>query len=241
MAAKTKVQEINTTHCNLCNRKSKSVFCNLGISELDQINQHKVSLSFKKGEEIFKENTYPKGLFCIDKGKVKIIQTGLDGREQILHFAKESDIMGYRAILGDDKYSCSAIAMEDSSICFIPTETFKNLVEKNSSLAVQVIHLLTKELKESETKITNIAQLSVKERISQSIWNLKECYGFEEDNKSLNIQISREELANISGTTRETATRALLELKEDRIVDLIGKKIIILNFELLLQSAKIFL
>ena len=86
------------------------------------INQSKRWQIFEKGETIFQEAAAPKGIFCIEKGKVKVSQLGLDGKDQILHLAKDGDVMGYRATLSGDIYSCSATAIEQSHICFIPKD-----------------------------------------------------------------------------------------------------------------------
>ena len=94
-------------------------------------------------------------------------------------------------------------------------------------LSFQILQLLARELKESETKTTIIAQSNSRDRIIQSLNLLIDCYGFESDGKTIDVIVSREELANLSGTTRETATRVLTELKEENWIDLDHKKIII--------------
>ncbi len=226
--------------CTNCNVRFKSIFCELNSDEAQLLDIAKKCIRHKKGESIFHEGTYPRGLYCVFNGKIKVTQIGVDGKEQIVHLAKNADVMGYRAILGGDKYSCSAVALEDSLLCFIPKDVFLSLVEKNSKVALQVIHLFSKELKDAEKKITSIAQRPVKERIAQSLLLLKECYGLEKDDCTINISITREEIANISGTTRETAIRILFELKEDKIIDLPGKKIKILRPDALHRIANVF-
>jgi CRP-like cAMP-binding protein len=194
----------------------------------------------EKGGTVFQEGSYPGGLYCVDNGKIKIVQLGIDGKEQILHLAKNGDVMGYRAILSGDKYSCSAIALEDSALCFIPKEVFQSMVKDNSNIALHLIHLFSRELKDAERKITTIAQRPVKERLAQSILLLKESYGFEKDGMTIHIVITREEIANIAGTTRETAIRFLSEFNQDKIIELTGKKIKILQLKNLCEVANLF-
>ena len=225
--------------CNNCVQGSKSIFCALKTEELELINQSKRCQIFEKGETIFQEAAAPKGIFCIEKGKVKVSQLGLDGKDQILHLAKDGDVMGYRATLSGDIYSCSATAIEQSHICFIPKDVFISLVEKNSKLALQIIHLFSKELKKIETNLTKITQRPVKERIAQSLLLLKNKYGVEADEATINITIKREEIANMAGTTRETATRVLYHLQENNVIELLGKKIKIINFKILINEANI--
>ncbi len=231
--------EDSNSICQQCAKNSKSILCVLKGEELEIVNQLKRYLTFEKGEVIFGEGAMPKGIYCIEKGKVKISQLGLDGKDQILHLAKDGDVMGYRATLSGDLYSCSATAIEKSFVCFIPKEVFISLVEKNSKLALQIIYLFSDELKKIETNLTKITQRPVKERIAQGLLLLKNKYGLEADESTLNIIIKREELANMAGTTRETATRVLYHFQEEGIIELEAKKIKILDFRKLIQEANI--
>jgi CRP/FNR family transcriptional regulator, polysaccharide utilization system transcription regulator len=147
--------------------------------------------------------------------------------------------MGYRAVLSGDKYSCSSVALENSSVCFIPTKVFVSMVEKDPKLAFKIIHLFSNELKAAERNITDIAQKSVKERLAQGLLLLKESYGMESDNATLNIIMTREDIANVVGTVRETAIRLLFELEREGILALEGKKIKILDAPKLLRLANI--
>lgn len=215
--------------CSTCAARINSIFKELKNEDLLQLAENKSCKHYHKGELIFNEGAYPRGLFCVQSGKVKLSQMGTDGKEQIVHLANDGDIMGYRAILGEDTYSCSAMALEDSKVCFIPKTQFNELLENNSKLTLQIVHLLSDELKEAERKITHTAQQPVKNRLALSLISLIQNYGYEEDNITLNVSIKREELANLVGTTRETATRLLYDLQAQKIIELSGKKIKIID------------
>jgi len=233
----TKIQE---TECVACTNRFNSLFNVLNDEEATLLGSKKSCRLYKKGNEIFQEGSMPYGLFCINSGKIKLTQTGVDGKEQIIHLAKNADVMGFRALLGGDKYSCSAIALEDSSICFIPKEVFLPLVETNSKLAMKVIQLFSEMLKDTENNITAIAQRTVKERIAQCLLLLKERYGYEEDSNVINVTISREEIANIAGTSRETAIRTLFDLQKENTIELKGKKIKITDYDHLVKASNLF-
>lgn len=222
-------------NCSACKARFNSIFKELKGEALHELEELKSCKHFHKGEVIFSEGSFPRGLFCVQSGKIKLSQIGADGKEQIVHLANDGDIMGYRAILGEDTYSCSAMALEDSKVCFIPKIQFNSLLENNSKLTLQIVHLLSDELKEAERKITNTAQQPVKNRIAQSLISLIKNYGFEQDQMTINVSIKREELANLAGTTRETATRLLYDLQEQKAIELVGKKIKILNESLLVS------
>lgn len=233
-------EELRKPDCYYCNARMQSVFCELNAAEVKALNFAKNCKAYKKGEIIFEEDTYPHGLYCVNKGKIKITQAGIDGREQIIHLAKNGDVMGYRALLSGDKYSCSAVALDDCILCFIPAKTFVQMVEQSPKLALSVIHLFSDELKTAEKAITDIAQKTVKERLAQGILMLNQCYGTEEDGKTINVQITREEIASIVGTARETVTRSLMELNKENIIELEGKKIKVIDREKLIATANVF-
>ena len=147
--------------------------------------------------------------------------------------------MGYRALIGGDKYSCSAMAIDDSNVCFIPRETFFQLLQQDPQLAMELLKLLSEDLKYAEHRITDLAQKPVKERVAEALLFLKETYGFEDDGETINIIMTREELANLAGTVSETCIRALSELKSDNVIEATGKKIKVLSVEKLLKAANI--
>jgi len=233
------MNQIENISCLQCNSRLRSIFNEVGSLDTEIMDSSKTCQSFKKGQTIFEEGAYPHGLYCINSGKIKVTQTGADGREHIVHLCKDGDVMGYRAVLSGDKYSCSAVALENSSVCFIPTKVFIAMVEKDPKLAFKIIHLFSNELKIAERNITDIAQKSVKERLAQGLLLLKESYGFENDNATINVAMTREDIANIVGTARETVIRLLFELERGGILGLDGKKIKILDQPKLLRLANI--
>ncbi len=226
--------------CEHCIANKIKIFEDLSIEINQKLQDVSQCFHIKKGNIIFEESLNPKGLFYILDGKVKLTQMSTEGKEQIVHLAKNKNIMGYRAILGNDFYSCSATAITDSILWMIPAQNFIDLVFTQPNLSKYIILLLSKELREAENKITNLAHFSVKQRVAQSILYLKDFYGYEPDNKTINLIFTREELANLSGTMRETATRALREIKEDNIISLVGKKIVINKLSELEKMSHLF-
>lgn len=226
--------------CMQCQARLNSIFKDLSAEEITNLDNMKTCQFYKKGEIVFNQGSYPRGIFCVHAGKIKVTQVGTDGKEQIVHLIHDSDVMGHRAIFGDDTFSCSAIAMEDSQVCFIPKSPFYTMVESNPKLSMKISHLLAEELKEAERKITHIAQHPVKDRLAQALLVLKNNYGFEQDGKTINVLAKREDLANLVGTSRETVTRALYELQAQNIIELKGKKVIIRDEIKLNQLAGLF-
>jgi CRP-like cAMP-binding protein len=217
------------SNCSACPQFDVSMFNSLDAQPLGQLDDIKKVLHVKKGHHVFKEGSMPKGLFCIRSGKVKLVQLGADGKDQIVQMLKSGDVLGHRAIFGNDVHSSTAEAMEDTKICYFPRNLFYELVEHNGKLILKFANLLACELKEAERKITTTAQQSVLVRISESLILLIEKYGVDDISHALKIQISREDMANMAGTTRESATRSLSKLKGLGIIELSGKNILILD------------
>lgn len=234
-----KVQVKNPV-CEKCEAHGKCLFSDLENDLLKTISDQKNCNFYSKGDMIFREGNYPLGLFGIHKGKVKISKTSEMGKEHILRLASEGDVLGYRSLISAEKYEVSAIALEDCHICFIPKNLFLQTVKDSHNLTNKIVELLSSDLKAAENKIADLAQKTVKERVAETIIMLKNFYGMEKDQKTINVSLSREDLANLVGTATETLIRSLSEFKSNKIIDLKGKKIIILNFKLLESIANNF-
>lgn len=226
--------------CDTCKSRFDSVFCMLSEEELGDLSISKHCNFYHKGQTLFNEGNIPMGLYCINNGKVKLSQAGFEGKEQILRLAKDSDILGYRAMISGEAYSATATVIEDSKICLIPKSVFYDLLQKNSKITSGIMKLLADELREAENKITNIAQKPVLERLAETLLMLQEYYGMEEDDHSLNITITREEIANIVGTATETVIRLMSDLRKEGMIKLDGKKIKIIKSDALLKLANLY-
>lgn len=225
--------------CHSCETRFASVFGKAKKEHLQEINIHKVCNVYKKGQTIFHEGSHPFGVYCVNSGKVKLSHLGDDGKEQIIRLLKEGDITGYRALLSGDRYGASAIALEDTHVCFIPKELFITLLKTDAGLAFEMMKLLSNELHRAELQLTHLAQKPVRERLAETLLFIKETYGYESDGTTLNIRFSREEIANLVGTATESTIRLLSEFKRDGIVDLDGKKIKVLKLNDLIRTANL--
>lgn len=228
-------QKEEVTSCDKCESASKSIFCVLSRTELTDLSASKSHISYRKGQLIFYEGNHPQGLYCIYSGKVKIHKLGHDGKDQILRLAKKGNVIGYRALLSDDNYHASATAIEDSQICFFPKTAYQNQILSNQMLSMQIIKLLSCDLKTAEQKAMNMVQKQVRERIIETLLMLKDFFGVESDNATINTVLTRVSIGNIAGTTTETTIRVLSELHKNNLIDLVGKKIKILNQKELVQ------
>jgi CRP/FNR family transcriptional regulator len=194
--------------------------------------------SFKRGESIFAEGAHSNGLFCVLSGKVKISRIGENGKEQIVRLAGARDVIGYRALIADEVYHSSAIALEDTVVGYVPKKTFFEILQSNQEISMAMMKLLSKDLDRSESKIVDIATKTVRERLAEVLILLKETYGLKIDGKTIDGNISRDELASIVGSATEVIIRQLAKFKEEGLVETHGRSIMILNANGLIQISK---
>lgn len=232
-------KEAPLVDCKNCPARLSSIFCSLETIEIDSLQENKGCSSYKKGQIIFSQGAVPHGIYVVYTGKVKLHQLAENGREQIVRMAKPGDIIGYRSLLSSDRYTSTAETIEESNICFIPKKIFWNLMSSNQTISTQLMKLLSSDLKKAEHTITNIAQKPVKERLAEALLFIKETYGYEPDSTIINVTLTREEIANIVGTATETTIRLLSDLKHDKIIEFVGKRIKIINHNKLLDIANI--
>jgi CRP-like cAMP-binding protein len=183
---------------------------------------------YKKNEIIFSQGKHIMGCFIVLSGIIKQFKTGIEGRDYILQLAKPFDILGYRSVLSEEPACHTSIVIDDSYLCYINKECLYYLIKTNGAFALDLLQIACSELEESHSLITEIAQKSAKERLAELLLNLKNSFGVDE-NKQLNILLSREEYANIVGTATESVIRLLSEFKNENYIDVNSKKITILN------------
>lgn len=192
-----------------------------------------------KGDVLYSEGSRIKGCFFVYSGILKVYKTGAEGKEQIIRFAKEGDLVGFRSVINQELACTSAKVLTEAVLCYIPGSALTELIKSNSEFAYELIKLACKELGESNCYLTDIAQKSVKERLAEVIYNLVSDFGLDDDN-ILNITVTREELANIVGTATESVIRLISEFKTERILESKGRKLRILNKDKLKEISNCF-
>jgi len=216
----------------------ESVFTDLPLDELELLTANKTEQLYKKGEIIFREGGYPSGIFYITEGKVKKYKLDKDGREQIIYVANTGELLGYHAILSEDRYPDSAAALEESRIAFIPREDFLDTLQLSDVLSRRLLKTLSHEFAVLANSLTLFSQKSVRERLALQLIVLREKYKVNfQPGMPVEINMSRDDLASLVGTARENVVRVLSEFKEVNIVETKGRKIIVHDVKRLIEIA----
>lgn len=194
--------------------------------------------TFKKNQIIFAEREDPECLWCLLKGKVKMYKSGAGDRTQILRLYRPVQYFGYRAYFANEPYVSSAAAFEPSVIGSVPLYIVDRLIRANMNLALFFIHELSCNLGGSETKIVNLTQKHIRGRLAEALLVLLENYGLETDESTINIYMSREDLANLSNMTTSNAIRTLTSFVDEKLIVVDGRKIKIINESQLRKISK---
>lgn len=218
--------------------KSESIFTDLPLEDFEMLTVNKSEQVYKKGEIIFREGAYPSGIFYITDGKVKKYKVDKDGREQIIYVANTGELIGYHAILSEDRYTDSAAALEESKIAFIPREDFIDTIQRSDVFTRRLLKTLSHEFAVLANSLTMYAQKSVRERLALQLIIIREKYKVNfQPGMPVEINMSRDDLASVVGTARENVVRVLSEFKEAGIVEIKGRKIIVKDVNKLIVIA----
>lgn len=227
-------------HCRTCASRGAGVFCDLSEAHLHQIDRAKTRNHYKKNQIIFYEGNHPYGLYCIASGKIKIFKVDEQGHQQIVRLAGAGDILGYRCLLSNESYSATAEAIEDADVCFMDKSTFLHLLETHPATALRVMSKLADDLGKAERQMVNIVHKNVRERLAELLLVFEKKYGEKAvDGMRLNISLTREELAELIGTTQESVIRLLSEFRLDGLIAVDGRNITILNRGKLVDTANL--
>lgn len=228
------------TNCENCVSRESGIFCDLDTDGIQDISQHKVINTYKKGQTLFLQGNHPFGIFCISKGNIKLTKVGVDGKETIVRIVHGGDILGHRSLFTDDNYSATATAMEDSEVCFIDKKFILKVIENNPAVALSIINKLSRDMGAAENKLSSLHQKNVRERLAELILSLKATHGVKVGNRwRIDLKLTREEMATMIGTANETVIRFMTEFKDAGIIEQEGKVLFVVDEEELLNWANI--
>ncbi len=201
-----------------------------GEEELKRLIENRKEKVFLPKEEIYREEDYANYIYFIISGKVKLFKSDNYGKNFVIDIHHKGEFFGYMALLESREHAETAMAMEECKVTIIPKEDFLKLVAKNREVSNKFIKLLAGNVREKEERLLQLAYSPVRERVARAIIHLADTEGELIDEKT-QIKISRDDLANIVGTAKESLVRMLSEMKSDEVLQLKGKEITILKPE----------
>ena len=198
------------------------------LHALEHITVNQPEKLYRKKETIYRLHQHPKNLLYIKEGKVKTFISNDNGKDLVIGLYSSGDFLGYTALLEGSNYKETAEAIDDCIIAEIPIESFEKLLHYNPDATKKIIRMLAKDISEKEQQLLNVAYSSLRKKVATALVTLLNKYRTPGE-ETFSIQLSREDLANIAGTATESLIRTLSDFKSEKLVDINGGKISILN------------
>lgn len=215
--------------CEKCFESPEVIFTKLTPEQLEFVRERHSCAYYKKNDIIFKEEDEPVGLLVLCEGKVKVFREGVGRREQIVRMVKPFGLMGFRALFAEEHHIATAVALEDTLVCIVDKEDLMKLIRENSEFSIGLIRSLATDLGFSNRRTVALTQKHIRGRLAESIIFLKETYGMEDDESTIKIYLSREDIANLSNMTTSNAIRTLSTFSSEGVISINGRKIKILD------------
>lgn len=219
--------------CITCKNADCLIKKHISDPDIKKYIEKKHTIICKKSQQFILEGAPMHGLFFIYKGKVKVTKTGINGREQIVRFAKDGEIIGYRGLgSSGNLYPISAAALEDTVLCNFTNDILIKLLREIHDFTYDLMLFYAEELNKSETKVRKFAQMTVREKVIDTFLYIFRKFGQSQDGY-FNIALSRKDIADFSGTTEEQVIRVISSLRKEKLLRVEGKRLGIANENLL--------
>jgi CRP-like cAMP-binding protein len=223
--------------CDQCIVRQLTSLKALNKDEVIKLANSKTTYTIKKGDPIFEEGEITNGVFCVKDGIGKLSKLSANGKDQIVKLVKSGELLGQRSMISNEPANLSAKALDDMEVCFIPKTEIINFFNQNNQFSMNVMKTICEDLKDSDNHTVSLAQKTVKSRLAETLLYLHDTFG-ENNDKTLQIQLSRDELASMIGTATESCIRLLSDFKKLDVIELIGKKIVLKNINALKKMAE---
>jgi len=195
----------------------------LGHEALDSLHQAKVVRVYASGERLFYEGEPPLAVFCVSRGRIRQTKATLSGEEMVLGFLAAGEIAGVEAAITGTLHDVTAVAEEQSVVCILPRTTFEGLLSRAPALTLALYQRAAHHVQVLRGRLVELAYSRVPQRVARAILDLLDDVPREPGCASLQLQ--RQDLAQMVGSTTETVSRILHSFGESGMVDLSGSRI----------------
>jgi CRP-like cAMP-binding protein len=224
---------MNQHKCTDCIIKSAAAK-NLDSKEFEVLENNSARVTFKKGEIIFKQDALSLNIAYLREGLVKIHMKG-PSHEKILRVMKAPSFLGIPTSMGEKINQFSATALEDTTVCFIDSNVFKNFIYTNGKFAYEVILELCRNELFDYQRYASLAQKQVPGLVAETLICFSDkIYGKDH----FNIPLSRSDMADLIGTSRESVSRVFSDFNNEKIIEIDSNEVTILNKDLLIQISE---
>jgi CRP/FNR family cyclic AMP-dependent transcriptional regulator len=219
--------------------KKIPIFSGLGPEELTEVQNIYLTGKYEKGNILFFEGEPGEAVYFVKSGKIKVYKSDAEGREYILHIFGPGNIFAETVLLEGGPYPASSEAVEDSVVGMIKNRDLEDLLKKNIGIALKIMKILSHRLRESQDRIKNLVFRDTYDRTACALHRMSLDHGRRTPRGiEVELPITRAELASIVGTSRETVTRMLSDMRRKGIIDMDRQKITVLNERELMRCVR---
>jgi CRP/FNR family transcriptional regulator len=204
------------------------LFNGLPDDQLSAIRQIAVEKQYNKGQTIFSEEDETKGLFVVVDGRVKIYKVSSEGKEQILHIIEVGQSFGEVTVFTGQQMPANAQSLTKSRLLLFPRSAFVGLVTANPSLALNLLAIMSKKLRQFAVQIENLSLKEIPARLASYLIYLAEEQGSAD---AITLNVSKGQLASLLGTIPETLSRIFAKLSGQNLIRVEGPKITLLDLQ----------
>nr|WP_321454055.1 Crp/Fnr family transcriptional regulator [uncultured Carboxylicivirga sp.] len=226
--------KLHNTDCNSCPNTECLIKKHCSDSGAARLIEAKTSIRCKKSHNVIIEGSPVHGLYFVQSGIIKVYNTGINGREQILRFAKGGEMLGQRGFSTHQTYPIGAVAMQDGVLCHFTMPVMQEVLSKMPKLSYDFMVFFAEELYRSETKVRMFAHMTVREKVIDALLYINRKFG--QHLGYLNLLLSRKDIADFAGTTEEQVIRTLSSLKKEGLIKTGGKRLGIPNADAMKQE-----
>lgn len=223
------------THCIHCRNKS-DIFTGLNDLELGKVNDCRVRMHYSPGEIIFKQGSPCHDFVCVTSGLVKCFIEGEDDKKIIIGFVRPIEYIFAPGAYIDKRHHFTAIACEETSVCLVSTEIFQELVKTNCEFAHDFIAKISQQSIDLCNQLNNLTHKQIPGRMAETLLRLSQVVYKQNPFTSC---LSRQDMADMCGMTKESVVRALKTFKDENIITVDGNTIHLLNIPMLETISKI--
>lgn len=220
----------NKTSCLDCFNENCFIKKYCSISLMNEMGIVKIINRYSKKQLVFHEGSATDGIYFILSGKIKVFKKGAFNKNQIVRISSEGDFLGHRGFSSTNTYPVSAEAITVSTICFVSKNFFYKILEETPKFTINLMLFLANELNYEESRLRDMAVFNVREKVAKALLILVDKLGTNSSHEINNIEdLSRQDIAELVGLNSNQVTKVLAEFKEDKVLEIDGKKIKVLQ------------
>ena len=202
------------------------LFNGLPREQLEKLANIAIDKKYRKGQTLFSEGDKAAGFYAIITGRTKVYKVSLEGKEQILHIFSGGEFFGEVPMFAGGNYPAHAETLEASRVLFFPREVFVELLTREPSLAMNMLGILSQRLRRFTHLIEDLSLKEVPGRLAAYFLYLS---SRRKDSDNFELDITKAQLASFLGTIPETLSRILSRMNQQRLIEVKGRRIRMLD------------